>query len=107
VCVYLQDIPLRSIAEGRMKDLAAAIRRQEHYSRSRNGLADAAGYVDTIQQGKTDVEQDHVGLRLRGFLNRLQAVPGFADNLPVRLLSKQRASKFSPRREIIHQQYAT
>ena len=107
VGIDLQNISLCPIAERRVHDFGIAMRGQEYDFYGWDDFAYSAGCVDTTQQGKANVEQDYVWLRLRSFVDPIQAVYGFAHNLPLRPLLQQGAREFSPRMEIIHQQNAT
>lgn len=105
--IYLENKSPCSVTERRVNDLTIAMGCQKHDFHGGDGLADSTGCVYSTEQRKSDVEQDHVWLGLRSFVNRIQPVQGFAHNLPLPPLSQQCASEFSPRMEIICQQNAT
>jgi hypothetical protein len=65
---------------------------------------DSAGRFDAVQRRQTDIEQNQIGPKIRGFLDGIGSISGFADYPPASALAKRRGDVATPRLEIVDNQ---
>jgi len=102
--IRLTDIASRAGAECGFRDFPRLMLADEEDPDARIVCEDSAGSFDAVQRRETDVEQNQIRSKMRGFLDGIGSISGFADNPPASALAKRRCNVATPRFEIVNNQ---
>ena len=102
--VRLQHVPVCANAHGSLYDRAAVHLGQKQYLRPWANTDDVVSNFNSVDAGKSDIQQYQVRLQFNRFAHCLQAVGSFTDHLQLRIFLEQRSDGTMPWHEIFDEQ---
>ena len=96
----------RPNAEGFSHNIGRGFLAHEQYFGFGCELANSSSGFDSIQGWKPDVQHDQIGVQFLCFLNRLQSIRYFANDLKVGSFVKNGGDKLPEGREILYHEYS-